>query len=83
MQQRHINSEEAAAQMGYSSTPEATKKKTSLANSQWVSLISPILILPTHCTLQKIYYTPGRGKIVPRNLYTPGRGKIVPRNVNN
>ena len=24
------------------------------------------------------YYTPGRGKIVPRN-YTPGRGKIVPR----
>ena len=23
-------------------------------------------------------YTPGRGKIVPRN-YTPGRGKIVPR----
>ena len=25
-------------------------------------------------------YTPGRGKIVPRN-YTPGRGKIVPRNV--
>ena len=27
-------------------------------------------------------YTPGRGKIVPRN-YTPGRGKIVPRNVNN
>jgi len=28
----------------------------------------------------KKYYTPGRGKIVPRN-YTPGRGKIVPRNV--
>jgi len=30
------------------------------------------------------YYTPGRGKIVPRNVnnyYTPGRGKIVPRNV--
>ena len=27
-------------------------------------------------------YTPGRGKIVPRN-YTPGRGKIVPRNLNN
>ena len=28
-------------------------------------------------------YTPGRGKIVPRNViyYTPGRGKIVPRNV--
>jgi len=27
-------------------------------------------------------YTPGRGKIVPRNInYTPGRGKIVPRNV--
>ena len=26
------------------------------------------------------HYTPGRGKIVPRN-YTPGRGKIVPRNV--
>ena len=27
--------------------------------------------------------TPGRGKIVPRNVinYTPGRGKIVPRNV--
>ena len=30
-------------------------------------------------------YTPGKGKIVPRNVnnYTPGRGKIVPRNVNN
>jgi len=39
-----------AAQMGYSSELEATKKKTSLASSQWVSLISP-----THYTLQKIY----------------------------
>ena len=33
------------------------------------------------------FYTPGRGKIVPRNVnnyvinYTPGRGKIVPRNI--
>jgi len=30
-------------------------------------------------------FTPGRGKIVPRNVinyYTPGRGKIVPRNIN-
>ena len=27
-----------------------------------------------------IYYTPGIGKIVPRN-YTPGIEKIVPRNV--
>ena len=31
--------------------------------------------------LDNLYYTPGRGKIVPRN-YTPGRGKIVPRNLN-
>ena len=32
-----------------------------------------------------VYYTPGGGKIVPRNIicYTPGRGKIVPRNVIN
>ena len=29
------------------------------------------------------YYTPGRGKIVPRKYYTPGIGKIVPRNVIN
>ena len=27
------------------------------------------------------YYTPGRGKIVPRKYYTPGIGKIVPRNI--
>ena len=33
--------------MDYSSEKEATKKKTSLANSQWVSLISLILNLPT------------------------------------
>ena len=33
------------------------------------------------CELWFLYYTPGRGKIVP--CYTPGRGKIVPRNVNN
>ena len=25
------------------------------------------------------YYTPGRGKIVPRNLYTPGIEKIMPQ----
>ena len=32
--------------------------------------------------MRVVCYTPGRGKIVPRN-YTPGWGKIVPRNVNN
>jgi len=33
--------------------------------------------------IQSSNYTPGRGKIVPRNVinYTPGRGKIVPRNI--
>ena len=34
----------------------------------------------TSVTVLHLDYTPGRGKIVPRNYYTPGRGKIVPRN---
>jgi len=41
------------------------------------------MIMKTINWLKMSYYTPGRGKIVPRNVnYTPGRGKIVPRNVN-
>ena len=37
----------------------------------------------TRSAVATCLYTPGRGKIVPRNVinYTPGRGKIVPRNV--
>ena len=46
-----------------------------LGNFRELSDLHGSKVNPTHSTQ---YYTPGRGKIVPRN-YTPGIGKIVPR----
>jgi len=44
--------------------------------------IQKIRVEPATRSAVATCYTPGRGKIVPRNVnYTPGREKIVPRNV--
>jgi len=53
-------------------------QKASTGINRHFKNLKPLLLFNWKETLY--YYTPGRGKIVPRN-YTPGRGKIVPRNV--